>query len=280
MRTLFSLFVLSALMFSCGPKKSDYDALRAQNDSLLRAKSEMREQIDEYFSAMNSIEQNIARIKEQQGILSIRASNIEGSNEQTRLEQDLETLNQLLIANKEELAQLKNQIKKSEFHSAELERIITRLTKQLEEETAKAAVLRKQIAERDAIISDLSVAIDTLVKNIDSKQARIEEQEETIHTAWYVFGTLKELRKHNIITSNGIFSQKKVLQNDFEQDYFVRIDARNTKSIPLYSSKVKILTSHPKSSYTLDKKDNNYTLVIINSQEFWSISKYLVVEVD
>ncbi|MDR0811684.1 MAG: hypothetical protein LBN23_05370 [Paludibacter sp.] len=282
MKTLFyfSLFVVSALMFSCGPKRADYDALKAQNDSLMHAKHNMQEQIDGYFSAMNRIEQNISKIKEQQGILAVRASSAEQAGDETQLELDIESLNQLLQANKDELARLKNQIKKSEFHSAELERTLVRLTQQLEEETVKVALLQSQVAERDSIISDMSVAIDTLAKNINKQQVKIDEQEETIHTAWYVFGTRKELKKQNIITTDGLFSQSKVLQSDFKKDYFVRIDARNTKQIPFYSSKAKILTPHPKSSYTLEKEDDTYTLVILDSQEFWSISKYLVVEVD
>jgi len=60
----------------------------------------------------------------------------------------------------------------------------------------------------------------------------------------------------------------------------VKIDARNTKSIPLYSSHAKILTNHPKSSYTLEKQNGNFVLLIVNPNEFWSVSKYLVIEVD
>jgi hypothetical protein len=35
----------------------------------MRAKQQMQDEIDEYFSAMNQIEQNIEKIKETQGIL-------------------------------------------------------------------------------------------------------------------------------------------------------------------------------------------------------------------
>jgi hypothetical protein len=77
-----------------------------------------------------------------------------------------------------------------------------------------------------------------------------------------------------------LFSQQRVLQHDFNKNYFVRIDARNTKSIPLYSSHAKILTNHPKSSYTLEKENGNFVLLIVDTDEFWSVSKYLVVEVE
>ena len=94
------------------------------------------------------------------------------------------------------------------------------------------------------------------------------------------FGSRSELKEQHIITSDGLFSSQKVLQRDFNKNYFVKIDARNTKSIPLYSTHAKILTNHPKSSYTLEKENGNFVLHIIDPNEFWSVSKYLVIEVD
>jgi hypothetical protein len=47
---------------------------------------------------------------------------------------------------------------------------------------------------------------------------------------------------------------------------------------------MKIITSHPSDSYTLDKdasdKDKVTNIVITNSEKFWSTSKYLVVVKD
>lgn len=40
------------------------------------------------------------------------------------------------------------------------------------------------------------------------------------------------------------------------------------------------MTSHPASSYSLDKDaQGQYTLRITNPQAFWSVSKYLVITV-
>jgi len=71
-----------------------------------------------------------------------------------------------------------------------------------------------------------------------------------------------------------------VLESDFNNNSFVRIDALNTKSIPLYSSRAKILSTHPKSSYSLEKENDSFTLLITDTEAFWSVSKYLVIEVD
>ena len=110
--------------------------------------------------------------------------------------------------------------------------------------------------------------------------AIIAQQSDEMSSAWYVFGTKKELKAQNIITKNGIFSKSQILQADFNRDYFVKIDIRNTKSIPLYSKKATILTSHPKGSYSIKEENGNKIITISDPKEFWSISKYLVVRTD
>jgi hypothetical protein len=193
----------------------------------------------------------------------------------------------MLQTNKDELARLKAKLKRSGFRSAELEQTISRLSKSLEEESSKVAELQIQLSQKDSLITQLGTTVNDLGKNVEDlstdvkvKETKIKEQDETIHTAWYVFGTKKELKEQRIITSDGLFSPQRVLQSDFNKNYFVRIDARNTKSIPLYSTRAKILTTHPKSSYTLEKENGNFILLIVEPNQFWSISKYLVIEVE
>lgn len=285
----YSYFILVLLVLSsCGYKSAEYEALKAQNDSLLLAKQTMQTEIDGYFSAMNEIEQNIEKIKTTEGMILISSKDIElESNAREKINEDLVYLNQMLKNNREELDNLKAKIKKSSFKSAELERSLMRLSKALEAESAKVVLLEKEIAKKDSLIRDLgeavevmTVSIDSLKNNITKQTSKIKVQDETIHTAWYVFGTRKELKEQNITTSGGLFKARKVLQSDFNKNYFARIDARKTKTIPLFSTRAKILTSHPKSSYTLEKDNGNFVLLIVDTDDFWSVSRYLVIEVE
>lgn len=285
----YSYFILVLLVLSsCGYKSAEYEALKAQNDSLLLAKQTMQTEINGYFSAMNEIEQNIEKIKTTEGMILISSKDIElESNAREKINEDLVYLNQMLKNNREELDNLKAKIKKSSFKSAELERSLMRLSKALEAESAKVVLLEKEIAKKDSLIRDLgeavevmTVSIDSLKNNITKQTSKIKVQDETIHTAWYVFGTRKELKEQNITTSGGLFKARKVLQSDFNKNYFARIDARKTKTIPLFSTRAKILTSHPKSSYTLEKDNGNFVLLIVDTDDFWSVSRYLVIEVE
>ena len=93
-----------------------------------------------------------------------------------------------------------------------------------------------------------------------------------MNTAWFVFGTKKELKEQRIIEDG------EVLRSNFNQDYFTKIDIRVDKEIKLYSRSAKLLTSHPASSYRLEQDANKqYVLRITDPQSFWSTSKYLVV---
>lgn len=286
--TFFTFAILLILITSCGKQSSDYKSLKAQNDSLQNAKIKLQEEVDGYFSAMNQIEQNIEKIKSTENVISIQPVGKELNEDiRVKINEDMTYINDMLQANKTELTRLKSKIRKSAFKSSQLEHTILRLAKSLEEETTKVALLQVELAEKDSIIIKLDTKVKDMGKNIDdistdnkTKETKIKEQDETIHTAWYVFGTMSELKQQKIVTTDGILSAQKVLQRDFNKNYFVRIDARNTKSIPLYSTHAKILTSHPKSSYTLDKENGNFVLIILDTDDFWSISKYLVIEVE
>lgn|SRR5665647_1608243 len=289
MKPIFYTFVLAIVLFtSCGKQSADYKMLKAQNDSLMNAKLKLQGEIDGYFSAMNQIEENIEKIKTTENTISIQPVGQELNQDQrTKINEDMVYLNQMLQTNKDELARLKSKLKKSGFKSTELEGTIVRLTKSLEEESTKVTALQTQLAEKDSLIAQLGTTVNDLGKNVENlstevktKETKIKEQDETINTAWYVFGTKKELKEQKIVTSDGLFSTQRVLQRDFNKNYFVRIDARNTKSIPLYSTRAKILTNHPKSSYTLEKENGNFILLIVDPAQFWSVSKYLVIEVD
>jgi chromosome segregation ATPase len=285
---LFLLAIFLTLIVSCGHQSADYKALKSQNDSLLDAKQKLQEEVDGYFSAINEIEQNIEKIKTAENTITLQpVSEKMDDDARAKINEDLAYLHEMLKTNREELANLKQKLKKSGFKSSELEHTIVRITKLLEEESAKVTTLNAQLVQKDSLINELGSTVEELGKNVESlteenqtKQIKIKEQDDAIHTSWYVFGTRSELKEQKIITSEGIFSSQRVLQSDFNKNYFVRIDSRNTKSIPLYSTRAKILTSHPKSSYILEKENGNFVLLIVNPTDFWSVSKYLVIEVD
>ena len=153
------------------------------------------------------------------------------------------------------------------------------MLRQLDEKDQQLQQLRAELDAKDIHIAELDQTISNLNDNVSNLQTESEEKTQTINnqetqlnTAWYVFGTKSELKEQHILYGG------KVLQQNFNRNYFTKIDIRVTKEIKLYSKAAKLLTAHPMGSYEL-KQDNNkmYVLSITNPQIFWSTSKYLVV---
>lgn len=288
MNTRIFLLLFFILTFtSCNLKTRDYESLQAERDSLALAQKTMEAEMDNYFSTINLIEQNIEKIKNAEKLISLNQGEEFNIDTRNKINDDLTYINEMLKANRDETNLLKAKLSKSSFKSAELERTINRLIKTLEDETMKINSLNEQLAAKDSLILQLNIDNEELNGNVEELQNKntknestINEQDEVIHTTWYVFGTKKELKEQKILTSDGWFRPSRVLESDFNKNYFVRIDPRKTKSIPLYSSRAKILSSHPKSSYMLERENDSFTLLILDTKDFWSVSKYLVIEVD
>ena len=90
-----------------------------------------------------------------------------------------------------------------------------------------------------------------------------------------MFGTKSELKEQNILKGGEVLRT-----NNFNKDYFTKIDIRVDKVIRLYSKSARLMTTHPEGSYSLDKDaQGQYTLRITDPARFWSVSKYLVITV-
>ena len=288
MKKLLVVFCLLPFFSACSFMNSEVGELRQENDSLRVAKSQIEREVNSYLKTMNEIDQNLDRVKEIEGYLSLQ-TNDEGLevDQRERINSNIALVTDLLQKNQAEIVKLNKDLKKSGLHIKELEATVKRLTSMVSEQSNTINALLEEMAKKDELIAEQEVSIKGLRSDVadlssdnEQKNQTIARQDETIHAAWYVFGTRKELKKQQIISSDGLVSSAKVLQSDFNKDYFVKIDAREVAEIPLYAKRVKILTNHPKSSYRLEKIDGQYTLFISNKQEFWSVSKYLVIEVD
>ena len=153
---------------------------------------------------------------------------------------------------------------------------------QLEAQKQRVQELEAQLAEKDIVIAQQGEAITSLNENVNTlaeenktKTQTVTEQDKQLHTAWYVFGTKSELKEQKILKDGDVLKS-----NDFNKDYFTKVDIRYDKEIKLYSKSAKLLTNHPAGSYKLEKDNKGqYVLHITAPETFWSVSKYLVIQV-
>jgi hypothetical protein len=113
-----------------------------------------------------------------------------------------------------------------------------------------------------------------------AKERILDAQDKALNTAWFVYGTKKELKEQNILEDK-LLGKDEVLQSlDFNKDYFTQIDIRKDTEFKLYSKSAKLLTTHTNGSYewTKDEKEQ-YILRVTNPTDFWSVSRYMVIQV-
>ncbi len=251
-----------------------------QNDSLQSIISQKDSDINDMMGTMNEIQEGFRQINEAENRVNI-VKDGEGADKKSQLRQNIKFISATMQKNRELIGKLRQRLANSSLKGTQLKATIENLVKQLDEKDQQLQQLRAELDAKDIHISELDETINNLNTNVSNlttantqNAQTINSQDAQLNTAWYVFGTKNELKEQRIVDAG------KVLQTNFNKNYFTKIDIRVDKSIKLYSKSVKIMTLHPSSSYTLTRDANKqYELTITNPQIFWSTSKYLVIQV-
>ena len=273
-----SLFVLVSCKESVNTQETA--ELNQRIDSLTRVNVQKDNEINDMLETLNSVEDGFRAINEAQGRVTLERRG-EGANANERIKENIQFIQQTMNENKELINKLRLRVRESSIASEQLRKTIENLTAQMEAKENELKVLRDELAAKDIHIAELDEQVVQLNEDVTElkddkarKDETISQQDKELNTAWYVFGTKRELKEQNILQSG------EVLQGNFNKNYFTKIDIRVDKEIKLMSRDAKLLTNHPAGSYTLQRDANKqYVLRITNPQQFWSTSKYLVVQV-
>lgn len=279
-KIVFYLVAFISLMSGCGQKTDNTKelAFAQQRDSLESIIQQKDNEINDIMGTMNDIEAGFRAINEAEQRVSV-ARQSEGISSTERIRENMQYIQEAMQQNRELISKLRNQVRQGSVKSEQLKLTIDNLTRQMEEKDAQIRHLQAELQAKDVQIGELTEKVEDLSNNVSTlreettqKSQTISTQDKQLNTAWFVYGTKSELKAQNILQDG------KVLQSNFNREYFTKIDIRVDKEIRLYSRSAKLLTSHPASSYTLEQDaQKQYTLRITNPQLFWSTSKYLVV---
>ena len=282
-------------------KEGKTNPAQLQNDSLRSIVEARDNEINDMMGTLNDIQQGFAEINAAEQRVTIAKAG-EGADKTAQIKENIQFIAQRMQENRELIKKLQQQLRETGFKGDQMRKTIENLMAQLSQKDVELKKLRSEleaknihIAELDETITGLNSDVANLnqsvnalttektnlttekenLQNENSEKAQtISNQDKQLNTAWYVFGTKKELKQQRILADG------KVLQGGFNKNYFTKIDIRVNKEIRLYSTSAKILTSHPSSSYSLTKDTNGQFVLRINDpQNFWSTSKYLVVQV-
>lgn len=306
--TLFrniSLIVLAfALVSLTACNKGKVKELESKNQQLSQINSLQDSLLNDFLTYFNDFEDNLATIKEREGIISVTATDPEvAGDRKERINTDLRTIDELLAKNNNIIDSLSARLGKVEGSSREYRRAVGRLKTQLAEKTNTIASLQTDLEQMNLTVATLNRKVDTLVdtrnrlaakstaqsqtiddqsNQITQQKDRIAYQTEALNTAYMVMGTTKELKEARVIsTAGGLIGigKSKKLAEDFDASAFQRVDITKIEEVTVNAKKAELLTTHPAGSYAFEATDskNIGSLKITDPERFWSTSKYLVV---
>lgn len=234
--------------------------------------------IQSFIRGFNEIQDNLDEIKRKEKIVSENSKDPESrKTKEQQIVDDIQSIYDIMNKNKQRLAAMKSKLKESNKKNDELEKFIARLTTEIEEKDAQINDLKGQL-ER------LNVEMTALNLNYEEAVQESSVKTEKLNTAYYAFGTSKELIKNNVLTKEGGFigmGKTAKMKEDFNKGYFTKVDISVLTEVVLGAKKAKLITTHPAGSYKIEGADGRAEkIVITNAEDFWSASKYLVVVVE
>lgn len=275
-----ALFATSAFFTACGGGEKEVnplaDSLQEVNSGLSGKLNEKELALQEFISTFNEIQDNLNTIKEKEKIVSKNTINGDVKNKEDQIKEDIQAIYDLMGKNKNRINSLSRKLKESNLKLEGMQTMIENLQASLNLKDEEITDLKNKIESLNIELS----ALNTDYKDIQSES---DLKTQVIKTAYYAFGTSKELKEKNIVTKEGGFigiGKTSKLKEDFNKEYFTKVNIDEVSSINIGAKKAKIITTHPSGSYKLIGEKTVEKIEITNVEEFWSVSKYLVIIIE
>ncbi|MDF2450078.1 MAG: hypothetical protein K0R26_2582 [Bacteroidota bacterium] len=267
----------SLFTISCGGSEKEAnplaDSLANVNGELSGQLSEKEIALQEFVNSFNEIQENLNAIKEKEKIVTSQSQSGDVKSKEESIKEDIQAIYDLLAKNKNRISSLTKKLKDSKSKITGLEQMIATLQAQIDAKDGEISDLKSQLEAKN-------IELSNIVMNLENVEAESSAKTEKMNSVYYAFGTSKELKEKNVITKEGGFigmGKSTKLKDDFNKEYFTKVNASQTTSIDIRAKKAKIITSHPSSSYKLIGEKSVEKIEITNTEDFWSNSKYLVI---
>lgn len=289
------LILLTSLMFSCNQGK--IKDLEEKNAALADQTQQKDSILSDFMNAFEAFESNLDLIKERESLISMSAEGSELREDgKEQILNDIQMIDELLAQNRSIIDDLNQKLESTDLKLTEFRQIVGRLKKQLSTKDEEVASLKDNLAEMDFTIESLNRKIDTLHfatanlrsrsdeqeglisiqdSTLETQKQKLEEQTSKLNTAYFIAGTVKELKAQNIL------DKKTKVNQDFNASAFTPIDITKINSIPVDTKNASLITSHPSDSYVFNREDKKIaSLEITDPEKFWKASKFLVLVLD
>lgn len=289
-KTIILLAGIALLATSCESKKQKEALENAQalaaatHEELVQAVQER----DQLLDLVNEITNTTEEIKNMEEVVSIRMTSAEGGERSEQIMANMDAIKATLEQRRKRLAELESALSKSNTSNSKLLATIESLKAQIANQTEEINSLNLRLQEAGIRIArlgeqvdSLNVAVNTATSERDSVQLEANRQELLANACYIAIGSKSELKENNIVEGGGFLKKEKINTTNLNKSFFKQEDKRTLRIIPLHSTKAKVITTfQPKESYEIIDVDGQKVLQINNPEQFWSVSDYLVVQID
>lgn len=284
MKKILIIVALATAFTACGGGGGNGN-WQEERDSILNVNEQQRQVLDDLTSSLIEVSASLDSIAVGEGML--RDANEGPVLTKQQMLENIAAFKETLAQNKARLAELEQSLAGRNEQLTKLSNVVKYLNGELEAKEARIAQLEEELKSANADIGrmrdemvGMSTTIGSLQEENEQQRQAIESQDASLNEGYYIMGTSRELKNKGLTSGGNLFKKKRVEFDNIDKSLFVKIDIRNTTQLNIPSKKAKILTGAPADSYTITHNGDSSVLQISNPTRFWSVSRYLIIEID
>ena len=285
----FFVLFLCFVSFSCGHSNLSKE-LTAERDSLIKVNQQQNEALTEITSTIAQVSVTLDSIAKHEQILYSNRD-IEGRVlSRKKILENLSFFENLLTEKSKEMKAMEESLSNKDGNIRKFQIMIDYLVNEIDKKNENIRVLRRELERKNGNISILTDKLSSLkndvltlndtISMLQEKTETFSEQEKKINEVYYTIGTKKDLIARGLLSSRGLFAKKRIDYSSLDTSMFVKADMRFLKQLIIVGKEPQILTNVVSTSYTLTENGrDSYILKIFDSISFWSVSKYLIIQI-
>ena len=287
----FKYFFLSLIIFSCASNTEPVseesimiDSLQSELNSKDQTINSLEFQkvnndsiVNLYALYIQKIKNNINEINKQELIINNAKNNPDFiEKDTTDIIKSIKILSKKLQENESMLMALNNAVKQEKNKNSLFASKVTDLREEIDKSNREVYYLKEEL-------NSMNASFEAIFKKYNLQNKKISVINQKLNEVAYVIGSKFELLDNGVLTKSGGLigiGKSRKLNSDLNTDYFTYVSKYKFQNILLGYKSVRLMTSHPTNSYKLSNANEIIdSLIIINKEDFWRNSKFLVVEV-
>jgi len=287
----FKYFFLSLITISCVSNSETVSEESRRIDSLQSVLSSKDQAINSlefqklnddsivnlYALYIKKIKDNINEINKQELIIKNNKNNPDFiEKDTTDIIKSIIILSKKLQENESMILALNNAVKLEKDKNSQFVSKVTDLREEIAQSNREVYYLKEEL-------NSMNASFEAIFKKYNLQNKKISDLNQKLNEVAYVIGSKSELLDNGVLTKSGGLigiGKTRKLNSDLNTDYFTYVSKYKFQNIPLGYKTVRLMTAHPTSSYRLSTSNEIIdSLIIINQDDFWRNSKFLVVEV-